>query len=122
MTDLQRTARVAELQSYLRTRPRLKLEFLASMSRLFREHNIDLPHEVLAHLTLSLERGDSRPAVSEVTQTDEGTALGLTANPTSFIGNVDMDPLANPSSFIGNADFEPPPNPSGFSDDSPAIT
>ncbi|MEM8487629.1 MAG: hypothetical protein AAF564_18910 [Bacteroidota bacterium] len=56
MTDLQRTARVAELQSYLRNQPRLKLEFLANMSKLFRDHEIDLSHDVLGSLTLTLDR------------------------------------------------------------------
>lgn len=55
MNPTERTARHAELQSTLRTHPRLKLELLASISRLFREHGVDLPPEVLAHLTLSLE-------------------------------------------------------------------
>ncbi len=45
----------AELQSLLRTHPALKLEFLASMSRLFREHGLPLEPEILAKLTLSID-------------------------------------------------------------------
>ena len=55
MNFTERTARNAELQTILRTRPRLKLELLASVSRLFREHQIELEPEVLSNLTLSIE-------------------------------------------------------------------
>lgn len=55
MNHTERSARDAEIQSILRTHPRLKLEMLAGISRLFREHGVELDPEVLAHLTLSVE-------------------------------------------------------------------
>ncbi|MFQ5571887.1 MAG: hypothetical protein ACE5G0_19585 [Rhodothermales bacterium] len=50
-----RAAIAAELQSILRTNPRLRLEFLAAVSRLFREHQVAVEPEVLAQLTLTME-------------------------------------------------------------------
>ena len=50
-----RAAKTAELQSLLRTNPSLNLEFLACISRLFREHGHALAPEVLANLTLSMQ-------------------------------------------------------------------
>ena len=47
-------AKVAELQSTLRTNPALRLELLAGISRLFREHGVPLEPEVLANLTLTM--------------------------------------------------------------------
>ena len=47
-------AKVAELQSTLRTKPALQLELLACISRLFREHGVPLAPEVLANLTLTM--------------------------------------------------------------------
>ncbi len=56
MTDLERTARVAEIQTHLRNKPFLKLEFLAMVSKLFRDHQVDLSPDVLTHVTLTLDR------------------------------------------------------------------
>ena len=50
-----RAAKAAELQSILRTNPTLNLEFLAAISRLFREHGMPLEPEVLANLTLTMQ-------------------------------------------------------------------
>ncbi len=47
-------AKVAELQSTLRTNPALRLELLAGISRLFREHGVPLEPEILANLTLTM--------------------------------------------------------------------
>ena len=56
MTERQITAREKELQNYLRVHPRLNLEFKAMMSRLLREHRIDVTPETLSRLTVSLDR------------------------------------------------------------------
>ena len=56
MTERQITAREKELQSYFRMHPRLNLEFKAMMSRLLREHRIDVTPETLSRLTVSLDR------------------------------------------------------------------
>ena len=50
-----RAVKSAEIQSILRTNPALNLEFLASISRLFREHGMPLAPEVLANLTLTMQ-------------------------------------------------------------------
>ena len=50
-----RAVKAAEIQSILRTNPALNLEFLASISRLFREHGMPLEPEVLANLTLTMQ-------------------------------------------------------------------
>ncbi len=50
-----RAAKAAEIQSILKTNPALNLEFLASISRLFREHGMPLEPEVLANLTLTMQ-------------------------------------------------------------------
>ncbi len=50
-----RAAKAAEIQSILKTNPALNLEFLASISRLFREHHMPLAPEVLANLTLTMQ-------------------------------------------------------------------
>ncbi len=50
-----RAAKAAEIQSILRTNPALNLEFLASISRLFREHGMPLEPEVLAQMTLTMQ-------------------------------------------------------------------
>ena len=50
-----RAAKTAEIQSMLRTNPALKLEFLAGLSKLFRDHGMPLEPEVLASLTLTMQ-------------------------------------------------------------------
>ena len=50
-----RAVKSAEIQSMLRTNPALNLEFLACVSRLFREHGMPLEPEVLANLTLTMQ-------------------------------------------------------------------
>ena len=50
-----RAAKAAEIQSILRTNPSMNLEFLASISRLFREYGMPLEPEVLAQLTLTMQ-------------------------------------------------------------------
>ena len=50
-----RAAQAAELQTIFRTHPRLRLELMACVSRLFREHEIDVSPEVLASITLTIE-------------------------------------------------------------------
>lgn len=57
-----RAAKAAEIQSILRTNPALNLEFLASISRLFREYGMPLEPEVLAHLTLTMQGVHSNAA------------------------------------------------------------
>ena len=55
MTEKQIATREQELQSYLRIHPRLNLEFKALISKLFREHSIDVTAETLSRLTLALD-------------------------------------------------------------------
>lgn len=110
MTDLQRTARVAELQSYLRNQPRLKLEFLASMSKLFRDHSIDLPHEVLGSLTLTLDRARRGPDV-DVDGPRSVTGMGDADLPTPQPTHDDL-PTPQPTH-----DDLPTPQPTHFGDD-----
>ena len=56
MTEKQIIASEKELQNYFRLHPRLNLEFKALMSRLLREHRIDVTPETLSRLTVSLDR------------------------------------------------------------------
>ena len=63
MNTRDRLAHDAELQTVLRTHPRLKLEILATISRLFREYQIDLAPEVLSNLTLTV-RSTSQPTAA----------------------------------------------------------
>lgn len=65
MTERQIAAREKELQSYLRVHPRLNLEFKAMMSRLLREHRIDVTPETLSRLTVSLDRSGADVAPDE---------------------------------------------------------
>ncbi len=54
-----RSAQAAELRTILRTHPRLRLELMACVSRLFREHEIDVKPEVLSAVTLTVEGATS---------------------------------------------------------------
>ena len=56
MTEKQIIAREVELQGYIRMHPRLNLEFKAMMSRLLREHRIDVSPETLSRMTIALDR------------------------------------------------------------------
>ncbi|MFK7847106.1 MAG: hypothetical protein AB8G77_17520 [Rhodothermales bacterium] len=113
MTDLQRTARVAEIQSCLRNQPRLKLEFLAAMSKLFRDHNIDLPHDVLASLTLTLER-----AKRNKKEADEGKIIKPlvmaeqpTPAPVPHMDEFEEQPTPAPVPHMDEVEEQPTPAP-----------
>lgn len=63
MNEIQRSESIARLQNDLRTSPKLKLEFMAAISRLWREHNLDVSAEELSLATITLnplpDSGDS---------------------------------------------------------------
>lgn len=61
MTEKQIVAREKELQSYFRMHPRLNLEFKAQMSRLLREHRIDVTPETLSRMTIALDYSGADP-------------------------------------------------------------
>jgi|GEM_PF-5011932 len=101
MTERQITAREKELQNYLRVHPRLNLEFKAMMSRLLREHRIDVTPETLSRLTVSLDRSGADVDPDEVNaplleDTDEPLKVSEPAD-------IEESPVVYPS----NGDQEP---------------
>ena len=63
MTEKQIEAQEKELQNYIRMHPRLNLEFKAMMSRLLREHRIDISVETLSRMTIALVRNGADEGV-----------------------------------------------------------
>ena len=66
MTEKQIIASEKELQNYFRIHPRLNLEFKALMSRLLREHRIDVTPETLSRLSVCLDRTGADKEVASV--------------------------------------------------------
>ncbi len=84
MTDQELIAREKELQSQLRIQPTLNLEFKALISRLFREHNIEIAPDVLSKLTLALDRTaaeEPRPIDASLASVDTSQDSGFGLEP-----------------------------------------
>lgn len=90
MTEKQIVASEKELQNYFRIHPRLNLEFKALMSRLLREHRIDVTPETLSRLSVCLDR----------------TGADKESVPTA--GAVSFSPLEDDDVFEPSNDKEPP--------------
>lgn len=66
------------IRAKMRASPRLQLEFKATISKLFREHNIDIDDETLAALTIATppELSGAAPMVDNLPVPDLGPVAG----------------------------------------------